>query len=109
LRGGGTDTGQQVQYAEASDTVAWILDEPQQCKHVLDVRRVEEFETAEFHERDIAAGEFDFQRSAVRGRAEEYSLLLEEGSFLAVLENPLDDVARLVCLVAHGDQPRFCR
>jgi hypothetical protein len=72
------------------------------------VRGVEEFETAEFHERDVATGKFDLQRSAVRGGAEEYRLLLEDGPFLAVLEDLLDDVARLVRFVAHGNQPRFC-
>ena len=79
------------------------------AQYVLDVSGVEEFETAEFHERNVPTRELDFQRSAVRGCAEQYRLLLEEGAFLAVFENPLNDVTRLVGLVAHGDQARLCR
>jgi hypothetical protein len=97
-----------VQYAETRDAIARVLDEPQQRKDVLDVCGVEKLEAAEFHERDVAAGEFDLQRPTVRGCAEEDRLLLEKRSFLAVFKDPLDDVPRLVRLVPDGDQPRFC-
>ena len=59
------DTGQQVQHAKAGDAVARILDEPQQRQHVLDVRRIEKFQPAEFHERNIAPGQLDLERAAV--------------------------------------------
>ena len=72
------------------------------------MRGVKKLQTAELHERDVAAGEFDLQRPAVRGGAEKHRLLFEKGSFLAVFENALNDVARLVRLVSHGDQARFC-
>ncbi|MHC2462541.1 hypothetical protein ACVIHD_001553 [Bradyrhizobium embrapense] len=66
LRRGRPDTGQQMQDAKAGDPVARICGEAQQCQHVLDVRSVKEFEAAEFHERNVAAGQLDLQRSAVR-------------------------------------------
>ena len=72
------------------------------------MRGVKKLQAAELHERDVATGEFDLQRPAVRGGAEEHCLLFEESTFLAVFENALDDVARLVCLVSYGDQARFC-
>ena len=40
-------------------------------------------------------------------RAEQHRLLLQASAFLAVFEDALDDVARLVGLVAHGDQSRL--
>jgi hypothetical protein len=95
-----TDARQQVHDAETGDAVAGILDEPQQREHVLHVRSVEELKSAEFHERDIPPGEPDLERSAVRGRAEQDGLLLEQRSFLAVFEDALDDVACLVAFVA---------
>src|SRR5258707_1014818 len=108
-RGSGTDTRQQVHHAEAGDAIARIFDKAQQRQHVLDVRGVEKLQAAELDEWDVAAGEFDFQRPAMRGRTEEHHLLLKEGPFLAGLEDPLYDVAGLVGLVAHADQARLCR
>jgi len=72
------------------------------------MRGVKKLQTAELHERDVTTGEFDLQRPAVRGGAEEHRLLFEKRPFLAVFENAFNDVARLVRLVAHGDQARFC-
>ena len=98
-----------MQHAKAGDPIARIFDEPQQRERVLDVTGVKKFEAAEFHERDNAAGEFDFQRAAMRGRPEKHRLLLEKRSYFAVFKDLLDDVARLVGLVAHGDKARLCR
>ena len=110
LRGSGADAWQQVHHAETGDAVTRILDEPQQRKDVLHMRGVEKLQTAEFHERNVATGEFDLQRATVRGCAEKHRLLLEEGASFAVFQNALYDVARLVGLVAYGDQLRaFCR
>jgi hypothetical protein len=49
-----------MHYAEPGDPIAGILNEPQQCKQVLDVRGVKKLQAAELHERDVATGEFDF-------------------------------------------------
>jgi hypothetical protein len=98
-----------VHHAEAGDTIAGVLDEPQQREHVLDVCGVKKLETAELHERDVATGKLYLQRSAVRGRPEKDRLLFEESTFLAGFENALDDLTRLIGLVSHGDQSRLCR
>ncbi len=89
-----------------ADPVARVLGEAQQRQHVLDVRAVEEFEAAELDERNVAAGELDFERAAVMRRAEQHGLLLQARAGFAVLQHALDDVARLVGLVAHADELR---
>jgi hypothetical protein len=108
LRGPGPDAGQKMQQPEAGDAVARILGEAQQRQHVLDVRGIEKFQAAELHERDIATGEFDFERSAVARRPEQDGLLLQERAGFAVLQDALDDAAGLVGLIADGDQLRLC-
>ena len=52
--------------------------EPQQRQHVLDVGGVEELQSAELDERDVAARQFDFERTAVVRGAEQHRLLLQE-------------------------------
>ena len=98
----GPTPGQQLQQAEAGDAVARILDEAQQRQHVLDVGGVEEFQAAELHEGNVAPGQLDLQRAAVAGGAEQHRLLLQQRAALAVFQHALDDVARLVGLVAHA-------
>ena len=78
LRRGGADPRDQVHQPEAGDAVARILDETQQRQHVLDVGGIEEFQAAEFDERDVAAGQFDFQRAAVARGPEQHGLLLQQ-------------------------------
>ncbi len=91
---------------ETGDMVTRIFDEAQQRQHVLDVRGLEEFEPAEFHVRDVAAGELDLQRTAMAAGAEQHRLLLQRHAAFAVLQHSFDDVARLVCLVANADKAR---
>ena len=102
LRRGGPDARQQMQDAEAGDAVARILDEPQQRQHVLDVGGVEKFQPAEFDEGNVAAGQLDLERPAMRGGAKQHRLMLEQRAFLAIVKHLLDDVAGLIGLVAHG-------
>ena len=97
----GSDAGQQVQQPEAGDAIARIFDEAQQRQHVLDVRGVEKLQSAELDERDVPARQFDFERTAVARCPEQHRLLLEARAGLAVLQDALDDEARLVGLVAH--------
>jgi hypothetical protein len=40
--------------AEASDLIAWVLDEAQHCEDVLNMCRVEKFESTKLHERHVA-------------------------------------------------------
>src|SRR4051812_22619371 len=67
LRRTRTDTGNKVHQAKAGNTIAWILNKPQQRQHVLDVSGIEKLQASKFDERDVAAGQLDFQRSAVAG------------------------------------------
>ena len=49
-------------HAKARDAVARIFGKAQHREHVLDVRGFEELQPAEFHERDVAAGQLEFER-----------------------------------------------
>src|ERR1700728_1367546 len=61
-------SGQQLNDTEAGHAVARILRPTQKGKHILDMRGFEKLESAEFHERNVTAGQLDFERSAmVRG------------------------------------------
>jgi hypothetical protein len=62
LRRGGADPGHQLHHPESGDAVTRILGEAQQSQHVLDVGGIQEFEPAELHERNVAAGKFYFER-----------------------------------------------
>ena len=59
------DARQELEHPESRHAIARVLDEPQTREHVLDVGRLEEFEAAEFHERDVAPGQLDLERAAV--------------------------------------------
>jgi hypothetical protein len=67
---------------------------------------VEELQAAEFHERDAAHGELDFERRAVMRGTEQHRLGLERGAGLAVLQHAARDAARLLHLVGDRDEPR---
>ena len=67
---------------------------------------IEESEPTEFNKRNVPACQLNFERPAVMRGAEQYGLLLQQGAALAIVQHPLDDVARLVGLVAHTDKLR---
>ena len=87
LRRGRADPGHQLHHPESSDAVARIFDEAQQRQHVLDVGGLQEFEPAELHERNVAAGEFHFERSAMVRGAKQDRLLFQRGAAFAVLQH----------------------
>ena len=68
--------------------------------------RIEEFEPAELHERNVAAGEFHFERSAMVRGAKQDRLLFQRGAAFAVLQHARDDVVSLAVLVANADKLR---
>src|SRR6476469_1576100 len=76
------------------------------ARNILDMRGFEEFETAEFDERDIAARELEFERSAMVRCAKEYRLCLECDAGLALLQDFSGDIAGLIDFVAHVHQSR---
>ena len=77
LRRCGPDAGQQLHDTETGDPITRIFREAQQRQHILDMRGFEKFQTAEFHERDVAAGQLHFERAAVMRCAEQHRLLLQ--------------------------------
>jgi hypothetical protein len=109
LGGCGPDAGKKMQQTESGDAVARILDEPQQRQHVLDVGGVQELQSFKFHERNVPTRQFYFERTAVARGPEQNGLLFEERAGFPVLQDALDDEARLVGLVAYRDELRFCR
>ncbi len=76
---------------------------------VLDVRGLQKLETAEFHERDIAPRELDFEIGAVMGGTEQDRLRLERDARLPALQDPFDDVAGLRGIVGDIDEVRPLR
>ena len=93
---------------ETGDAVARIFGKAQQRQHVLDMGGIEEFQAAEFHEGDVAPGEFDLQRPGMRWRCGTARPAASTACRLAVLQHALDDIARLVGLVAQRDEQGFC-
>ena len=101
LRRGGADARDQMHQPETGDAVARIFDKAQQRQHVLDMGGIEEFQAAEFDEGDVAPGQFDLQRPAVAGGAEQHGLLLQTACRISRFSRMLlDDAAGLVGLVA---------
>ena len=71
------------------------------------MRRIQEFEAAELHEGDVAAGQFDSRAVRCDGMREtglpDASVAMPR---LAVLKHAFDNVANLIRLIAHADEPR---
>ncbi len=101
-----SDARQKLQGAETGDAVARILAKRKDRQHVLDMRRFEKFQAAEFDERNVAPGQFDFQRPRMMGGAKQHRLLLERTSAFAIVQDRLHRIARLLGLVLHIDQMR---
>ena len=78
------------------DFIRWIG-----CDH----RRIAPQRHAEFDERDVPAGQLDFEWPAVMRGAEQHGLLLQQGAALAIVQHALDDIARLVSLITDADSP----
>lgn len=79
--------------------VGYVLRPAQYGKHVLDVRRLDEFEAAELDEGNIAPGQLDFQHGAVMRGAEQDRLLFQRGSVLTIAQHGLDDEIHLADVV----------
>ncbi len=105
---GRADARQQLQHPGAGETVARILGPAQHGEHILDVRRIQEFEAAELHIGDVPPRQLDLEMTRMARGAEQHGLLLQRHPGLAVLEHTVGDVAGLFDLVAHADQPRRC-
>src|SRR5438046_2973147 len=68
----GTDTGNKMHPPKAGDTIARVLDETQQRQYVLDMSGIEKLQTTKLDKWDVAAGQLEFQRSAMARCPEQY-------------------------------------
>src|SRR3954464_15509061 len=65
LRRTGTDTGNKMHQPKAGNTIARVLDETQQRQYILDVSGIEKLQTTKLDKWDVAAGQLEFQRTAM--------------------------------------------
>jgi hypothetical protein len=75
--------------------VARILEDAEKGEHVLDVRGLEELETAPLVEGDVAGRELDLEIGAVVARAEQHRDLSQRCPLFVQLEDP---VTNRVCV-----------
>ena len=102
-RRGGSGTRKQLDDPEARDAVARIFGPAQERQHVLDVGGFQKFQSAEFDKRDVAAGQLHFQLARVVRGAEQDGLRFQLKPLFTAFQHFLDDVERLIRLVAHTD------
>jgi hypothetical protein len=68
------------------------------------MRRLEEFEAAEFHEWDVAACEFDLEGRAVARRAEQNCLRFQTLTGFSIGEDGFDDLTGLRVVISDVDE-----
>src|SRR5437763_1809821 len=61
LRRTGTHTGNKMHQPKARDTIARVLDEPQQRQYILDMSGIKKLQTTKLDEWDVAAGQLECQ------------------------------------------------
>src|SRR5262249_58988220 len=86
-----SSTGQKLDDTETGDTVKRVFGPAQKRKHVFDVCSLEKLQATEFHERDVAPGQFYFKWAAVMGGAEQNSLRFQCEPRFTVFQDLLDD------------------
>src|SRR5262249_39992837 len=75
-----TRTRKELDDAEAGYPITQILRPAQKRKDVFNMCGLEKLKATEFHERDIASRQFDFERTTVMGSAEQHRLLLQNNT-----------------------------
>src|SRR3954463_9239983 len=65
LRRTGTDTGNKMHQPVDCNTIARVLDETKQRQYILDVSGIEKLQTTKLDKWDVAAGQLEFQRTAM--------------------------------------------
>src|SRR4051812_9606443 len=108
LRRTGTDTGNKMHQPVACNTIARVLDETQQRQYILDVSGIEKLQTTKLDKWDVAAGQLEFQRTAMARGPEQYGLLLQQRARFPVFQNTFDNAAGLVSFIAGGNKLRLC-
>src|SRR5262249_48522678 len=97
-------TGQKLDHAESRDAVVRVFSPAQEREHVFDVRGLKKLQAAELHEWNVAPSQFHLEGAAVMGGAEQNSLRFECEPPLAVFQDLLDNVPRLIRFIADADQ-----
>ena len=100
------DALDELKDAVPRDGVLRVFGHFQMRQHVLDVRRLAEFEAAVLHERDVPAVEFDFEVVRVEAAPEEDGHAVEGDALLAQFEHHLADEPALEAVVRRGHQGR---
>ena len=100
------DAGDQLRDAKTGQPAARVLHPAQHRQQVLHMRGLEKLQATELDERDVAPGQFEFQRGAVVAGAEQHRLALQREAAFAILQHGVGDPARLRHLVGHRHQPR---
>ena len=95
------DAGNQLNRTEPGYPIARIAGPAQQRQHILHMGRFEEPQTAELDEWNVAPHELQLQPRAVMRSAEQNGLRAQFDAPFAARQEPFDDVASLVGVVAH--------
>ena len=101
-----THTRQKLQRAEGGQRVARVVGPAQHGHEVLDVPGLEELQSAELHERDLALGQLDFEDVAVTRAAEQHGLAHERHVGFAAPQDLVADVLRLGLQLVDRHQAR---
>ena len=77
---------------------------PEDGDHVFNVSGFEKFEATVFHERNVAAGELDFELGTVVGGSEQDGLRFQRHTCLPGVKDLLGDVPGLSRLIHHSSK-----
>src|SRR5437868_7426537 len=108
LRRSGTNTGNKMHQPVGGNTIARVLGETQQRQYIFNMSGIEKLQTTKFDKRDVAAGQLEFQRSAMARCPEQYGLLLQQRARFPVFQNTFDNAAGLVWFIAQRYKLRVC-
>ena len=101
---GGAYAVEHAEHSVPSQLVGWVVEHSHQGEQVFDVRGFEKLEPAELDERNVTAGEFEFEASAVLAGAEQHGLSTQIDPLFAQFEDGLADHRRLgAFVVADGE------
>ena len=105
---GRTHARRQLQHAECGEAVPGIVGPAQHREQVLDVRGLQESQSAELDVGDVGPHQLDLEPVAVVRTAKQHCLAPQQRARLAALQHTLHDIVRLLAVVQHGDEPRPC-
>ena len=96
--------GSSFQNSKARHPVVRVLGPPEDGDHVFNVSGFEKFEATVFHERNVAAGELDFELGTVVGGSEQDGLRFQRHACFPGVKDLLGDVPGLSRLIHHSSK-----